>query len=214
MDCWKLPAVFVLYVKKNNPDADYIYSGIDLNDFFENEEEARNHYSILKKIADSMKKRKTEFSPCIFPWYKAVLTKGDLVIRMAVIAYALSDDELIDDVCTRISEVDGNYSERSDVLRMLLHDPHTEVQKNALLDCLADKADYSRTNAYYIVNKMDLDDNDYRKIESFLKYKAEDIRKNVISLLRKQDAGKLAETAGRLVSDNNSISLMKEVQKL
>ena len=78
-----------------------------------NREEAYRHFEILMKLYLSMPKKKLEFYPCIFPWYGVTLTKGALAIRMAVIAYALNDDELTDKICPELSGIgeaaDGRY---------------------------------------------------------------------------------------------------------
>lgn len=185
-----------------NPTAEYEYEAVDYKEYFETEEEARLHYDIMKNVANSMKKRKEQYSPCIFPWYGVDLKRSDFVLRMAMIAYMLQDDALIDEVCTKISEIDGTYFERSDVLRMLLHDPHTEIQRTALLNALADKAEMSRDHAFYMVNQMELTASDYKQIEGFLKYKSGDIRKNVISLLKKQEDKELQACIERLLASN------------
>jgi hypothetical protein len=71
-----------------------------------------------------MKKKKVEYVPLVFPWYGAALEKSDLTQRMAVIAYALQDQALIDDVCIRLSDItDSYYNTRKNYVRILLHDP-------------------------------------------------------------------------------------------
>ena len=101
-------------------EADVHYDPLPVSEIFDSEEQARLHYSILKNLADSMKKRKIEYNPMIFPWYGAVLDKSDLTQRMAVIAYALQDDALIDEACVRLTDImDSYYNTRSYYLRVL-----------------------------------------------------------------------------------------------
>ena len=49
-------------------EADVHYDPLPVSEIFDSEEQARLHYSILKNLADSMKKRKIEYNPMIFPW--------------------------------------------------------------------------------------------------------------------------------------------------
>ena len=98
------------------------YIPLDVHELFDTEEKARLHYGILKNLADSMKKKKVEYVPLVFPWYGAALEKSDLTQRMAVIAYALQDQALIDDVCIRLSDItDSYYNTRKNYVRILLY---------------------------------------------------------------------------------------------
>ncbi len=184
-------------------DAEYTYKTVRLDVLFDSEDKARRHYAILKQAAENMTKRKQEFSPCIFPWYGVLLQKSDFIRRMSLIAYALQDQTLIDDVCTHLSDIDGIYADRSSHIRMLLHDPQTDVQKKALLSYVADKESYSRQTAYSILKRMELDADDYEQLEGYLKYKTDTIRQYTISLLEKRDAKGRKESISRLIASSN-----------
>ena len=183
------------------------YDPLDVGEFWDSEEQARLHYGILKGLADSMKKRKIEYSPMIFPWYGAALDKSDLTQRMVLIAYALQDQALIDETCVRLPDImDSYYNTRYYYLRVLLHAPKTEVQRSALIGYVADKESFTRQAAFRILKKIQnapdegLTDDEYRQLEGYLRLKNEETRRNVIELLEGQERPKVDESIRRLLS--------------
>lgn len=201
-----------------------VYGRIDVEDLYLTRDEAYRHFEILMGMYRSMPKKKLVFSPCVFPWYSAVLTKGALVIRMAVIAYALNDGALIDAVCPELAEISegsdgGTYSSRSQYVGMLLERPATKKQRDCLIGYVADRETMSRKAAYEIADKLVLDGEEYRKLEGFLKYKDGDIRKNVLTLLEKQNKAQILESAERLLSEKTeemhlgALDLLRHVKK-
>ncbi len=177
-------------------EADVHYDSLPVKEIFDNEEQARLHYGILKNLADSMKKRKIEYNPMIFPWYGAVLDKSDLTQRIAVIAYALQDDALIDETCVRLTDImDSYYNTRSYYLRVLLHAPRTQVQRDALIGYVAEKESFTRKAAYQILKKLQSDpdtskhltQDEYRQLEGYLRLKNEESRRFIIEILEEQD---------------------------
>ena len=177
-------------------EADVHYDPLPVSEIFDSEEQARLHYSILKNLADSMKKRKIEYDPMIFPWYGAVLDKSDLTQRMAVIAYALQDDALIDEACVRLTDImDSYYNTRSYYLRVLLHAPRTQIQRDALIGYVAEKESFTRKAAYQILKKLQSDpdtskhltQDEYRQLEGYLRLKNEESRRFIIEILEEQD---------------------------
>ena len=201
-----------------------VYGVIRTDQIYMNREEAYRHFEILMKLYLSMPKKKLEFYPCIFPWYGVTLTKGALAIRMAVIAYALNDDELTDKICPELSGIgeaaDGRYyNSRSQYVGLLLHNPTTGAQRDALIGCLADRETMTRKTAFEIVSEMELLPKEYRKMEGFLRYKDGDIRKNVLSLLMKQQKEQILESAQRLLKEKpeemhlGGLDLLRSVKK-
>ena len=155
------------------------YIPLDVHELFDTEEKARLHYGILKNLADSMKKKKVEYVPLVFPWYGAALEKSDLTQRMAVIAYALQDQALIDDVCIRLSDItDSYYNTRKNYVRM---------------------EGFTRTAAWQILKKVPISEEGYLQLEKHLRLKNEDTRHNVIDLLERQDKAKVDESIKRLL---------------
>ena len=198
---------------KNQPvymadEADVHYDPLPVSEIFDSGEQARLHYNILKNLADSMKKRKIEYNPMIFPWYGAVLDKSDLTQRLAMIAYALQDDALIDETCVRLTDImDSYYNTRSYYLRVLLHAPRTQVQRDALIGYVAEKESYTRKAAYQILKKLQSDpdasmrltQDEYRRLEGYLRLKNEESRRFIIEILEEQDKEGVYESIRRLL---------------
>lgn len=179
---------------------EYVYKSVPVTYLFEDEGQARKHYEILNHAYLNMKKRKQEYSPCIFPWYGVVLERSDFVARMSLIAYSLQDQTLIDEVCVMLSGIDGTYSSRRQYIRMLLHEPKTKIQRQALISYVADKETDSRRTAYAILSDMTLSDEEYVQLEGYLKYKTEAIRQFVLKLLEKRSEQDLQKSLERLLA--------------
>lgn len=180
-------------------NSDFVYQSVPCTVFFENENQARLHFDILKNIKDCLPKKGKEYSPCIFPWYSIKITHNDLASRLVMIAYMLQDDTLIDTVCTMFADME--VRERSKSLRLLLHAPKTKVQKETLIKALVDKTSDTRMEAYDIIQEIALVKEDYETICSFMKYKSLDIRRNILNLLEKQGDEELKETIKTLLAD-------------
>lgn len=164
---------------------------------------ARKHYEILKKNLAKLGKKTMEFSPFIFPWYSTCVSRGDFVMRMAVLAYALEDEAYIDEVCPMITDINGQYVNRSTFIRMLLHEPKNEIQRQTVINCVADKETYARKTAYSILKTMDLRKDEYETLSGFLKYKNEETRKYVITLLKRQSKADLTDNIKTMLKDKN-----------
>ena len=190
----------------NVQEENAVYEPLKITDFYQDEEEARRFYQIFDGLAGQMKKKKLDFSPLIFPWYGVSLEKSDLVQRMVLTAYALQDQALIDQVCQRLGDIsDSYYNTRRNYLRVLLHDPRTPVQKDALLGYAADKESMTRTAAWQILKQLPLTGEDFLKLEGHLRLKNEETRHNVIDLLEMQEGRALEETIGRLLSSGQEM---------
>lgn len=183
----------------------YTYFSVPVSYLFDSREQARQHYQILKHLYENLPKKKLEFNPCIFPWYGVSLSKHDLITRMALISYSLQDNEMEDYLCGRLTDVETG---RWHYIRMLLHDPQTKAQKEALISYVADKETYSRETAYELVSDMTLSDEDYMKLEGFLRYKNEEIRCNVIKLIKRREPNGFTGSIERLLaSDKEAVRL-------
>lgn len=187
-----------LYGKHENPyyyttERTCKYLPVSYKVYFESEKQARTHFTILKQLRESAPKKGYTWSPCIFPWYSVSFAPADVLENMAMIAYMLQDDAMIDEVCVLLPEIKEIY-ERCRYLRLLLHTPKTAIQRSALLDALADKGPDVRKEAYEMICNLQLTGADYEQIRGCLKYKAADIRKNTIALLEKQDDVTLKRT--------------------
>lgn len=167
--------------------------------YFDGDAEAEQLFQTLAGLLEAVPKKELMFSPCIFPWFSVALTRSDIVRCMAVIAAILGDHEKIDAVVPMLPQVDTDV--RSHVMRMLLWNPQTDVQRMALTEALCDKESYTRDAAYGIIQKMKLTEAQYRKMEEMLKYKAANARANLIALLLSQDDAALFASIQRLLGD-------------
>lgn len=167
--------------------------------YYADKNEALKYYDVLKGIYDSIPKKALEYSPCIFPWNKASLTKSDVIIRLCITALYLKDNDKIDFTCELIQDCD-KY-DRSHILQRMLNNPVTSVQKMVLTRALGDKETYTRQRAYEIICNVSLEPENYLQMEDMLKYKAADMRSNLIKLLYMQEDDMLYGTVERLLSD-------------
>lgn len=179
------------------------YKIVPVTHLFTSEEEARKHFDIIKNLYDEMPKKKLEFSPCIFPWYRVYLSKTQLIKRICIIAYAVGDSRMIDYASSQLSNIDisENYSSRYVYMEMLLHNPKTDLQKDMLVSYVADKETYTSRVAYSLVKNMELCDKHYRSLENMLRFKSNNIRENVIKLLLKQSGEAIVSSVSRLLDD-------------
>ena len=168
---------------------------------FTDRQEAEALYAALWQTMETLPKKAAVFSPCVFPWNEARLSRGDIIRTLIAIAALLGDDAKKDELCSLLSDIDVTSYSRSNEVHLLLDDPKTDTQLDTAVAELADKESYARGAAYMIVSKLELTDRHYRMIEDMLRYKASDIRENIITLLMKLDDDRLCACAGRLLSD-------------
>lgn len=178
---------------------------------FESGEQAEKHFYILKNIYERMNKKKMEYRPLVFPWYGVVLSKHDLLSRMSLIADMLDDNEMRDYVCTRFEDLDSNYDARKRNIVLHLRKPKTEIQRKALIEYTASKDMGSRSAALNLLKELitqkeiTLTEDEYQKIESFLRFKNEGIRENAITLLNLREDKGLKTSIERLLASDTSL---------
>lgn len=171
---------------------------------FESREQAERLYDVLKDILSSMPKTELEFNPCVFPWNAELLTKSAVVKQLCLIAADLEDNDKIDEVCPLISSIKGTgsyHSGRRDQIEMLLSEPKTDIQLDALVSLACDREEYSRKAVYNILGKCELKERHYQMLSDMLKYKTSDMRKSIIDILFRQQDGELVKCIASLVSD-------------
>ncbi|MCH5186014.1 MAG: DUF4132 domain-containing protein, partial [Oscillospiraceae bacterium] len=175
------------------------YGRCKLETYFGDKAEAEEYYAILDSIRKSIKGKRKEFSPCVFPWHTAKLEKNDIVYRMAYIARVLDDNDKIDEVCGFLGETEAYI--RASIIALLLNDPKTKIQKEALTAALCDKGEYGRKYAFDIIKRVKLSPENYLQMEGMLRYKAADARANIISLLCGRADEELYGSFSRLIAD-------------
>ena len=169
-----------------------------LEPYFNSREEAEKMYGILLEIYNGMSKKSVDFSPCIFPWNSESLMRSDVAERLAYIASALRDNDKTDFVASLIPQID--YF-RNSVVLLLLVQPETDEQRRILTAEVCDKEEYTRRDAFKLINKIELADENYRQLEDMLRYKNADMRSNCIKLLMKQNDDALFGSVNKLISD-------------
>lgn len=174
-------------------------TSIKLEKYFESKEEAETYYDLMWSLYKASPKKKIEFSPCVFPWCSVTYTRSQAVTCICVIARLLKDMRKMDEACQIIK--DGDVSERSYLIELLLQEPKSDVQKAVLTECLADKESYARDRAIKIARKTTFNSENYLKIEEMLRYRAADLRSNLIELLYGQEDSALQATVERLLTD-------------
>lgn len=178
-----------------------------VSDFFEDEQQCRECYRILKQLLERIPKKKLEFSPCLFPWNTETLSKADLILRMAVCANVLGDEEKIMEVAGMLPGMHPgiySYSGRSELLSFLVSFPVNTEQKTVLVKALSDQEEDTRHTAYELLSDVELEEIHYSMIEDMLKYKKSDLRTNLLRILYKREDGQLYLLIERLLSDRKA----------
>ena len=148
-----------------------------------------------------MPKKRLEFDPCVFPWNAEYLDKSAIIMRLAVCASALRDEDKITYIAEMVPEIDSARYSRDALLLLLVRQPANDRQRAILVDAVADKETYTRNKAAMIVKDMKLSPENYVQLENMLKYKKSDIRETVLSILYKLDGEDMDGLIGRLLAD-------------
>lgn len=174
----------------------------EIETYFESREECLRTYDILKGLLDSLPNKKLVFSPCVFPWRQAVLTKSDIVMRLCYCASALRDNDKIDEAAALLPMLDDNgYVGTDEMLWLLLRKPETETQQNLLVAAIASPKTKTRNTAYKLVREISLNPDDYSQIEDMLRFKKADVRKNALKFLYALDGEDMRLLLERLLTD-------------
>lgn len=191
LQCFLPKRVFPLWdsVRYNRP--------IDWSLWFDSKEEIGEYYALIRRIYRSLSGKTKVFSPCIFPWYEAKIAKSDLAALLCILAAFSEENEKIDEAAALLKECDSNL--RSQYFEVLLSRPRTVCQRKTVLESIADKESYTRRSAVKIAMQIELNEDEYRLIESLLRFKGADIRENVMKLLMRQSDERLQACILRLL---------------
>lgn len=171
-----------------------------VTEFFGTEEEAKTQYEILFKIFRSMKKSKEVYGKESFPYEKNEISKSTLAYIICNIAYILNDENLINECCSIIKNIDS--WDRSDFIDLLLKNPQNKKQKDTLISLVGDRANETYTKAFKIVRNLDLEKGDFEKLEKLYTRKTGEIRANVTALMMKADDEHLNNSLDRLLNSS------------
>ena len=174
----------------------------DFPHYFESREEGLQFCDWLTEIFSDMKKKELTFSPCIFPWFTAVLKKSELIEKAMILAAALGDQVRIDKLCPYLSECEAGL--RDYHFKMLTVGKKTEAVRSAIIDCMTDKSMDTRRAAFDRAAGMELTTDEYLKIEQMLRLRYDDLRRNAMELLLKQEDQALLGTVSRLLASSKA----------
>ncbi len=170
-----------------------------LTDYFKDLDEAYKFAGLLETIMADVKGKTQTFYPCVFPWFEAKFTKNELAELYCTTAALAMTPDLVDKACPLLSECPPNG--RYGFIVPLLSSPKSAVQRRTVLDAIADKESYTRREALKIVNGIHLTEDEYLVLESFLRFKSEEVRSAVLSLLLKQSETALQDSIARLLTN-------------
>ncbi len=173
---------------------------LDLTRFFTDEEDARALYNTLSKIYGSIK-NENRFEPSVFPWHSAVLYKNDIALMMIFTAAMSGCEELIDNACAFIPGLGSMLYPlgKEQMLVLLLNSPKTGTQLDTVIDAMSDRHDSTRGAAKGILERCELSDKDYERLEAVFRLKSSGIRADTMSLITKRNDDGLYNSVARLV---------------
>ena len=93
-------------------------------------------------------KKRLEIDPCVFPWNAEYLDRSDVIMRLAICASALRDEDKITHIAEMLQEIDISHYSRDTLLLLLVREPANDRQREILVDAVADKETYTRQDVY------------------------------------------------------------------
>ena len=196
----------LLYKKSERRTNDVVVPGKPvLTDYFQDREETELWYEKFQSIYERLPKKSVVYEPCIFPWYRVELKSSEAVRQMAFLAYVLEDEEKITRVAGLLGEVPrgGYYSDRADLLNLLLYRPANRTQRELLITYMGNGEEFTSSRAIAMVKKLTLQKEDYRQMEDMLRFKRGPLKNQLLEFLMSQEEGDMEECLKRLVKDKN-----------
>lgn len=173
---------------------------ISYSGWFDSKAEIIEYYQLFRELRLSFSGKSKTFSPCVFPWHEAKISKSDFAEILCTLAALSGDSQIVDDACGLIKECAA--LQRSLYFSILLHNPQTPTQRAALLEGLIDKVGDTRQEAHRFASVLVLSEEEYRFIEGYLRFKAADIRAYVMDLLLRQTDTDLTACIARLLASS------------
>lgn len=155
-------------------------------------------YDRLYELYERLPKKKTDFSPCVFPWNSARLEKGAPLVVMAYIASILHSNELGDKVLSHLSDIGVH---RGAVLELLAAEPETPFQRETVISMVTSPDHETRVVAFHILNTMEISNDEYRELENHLRLKNADMRNTLLSFLYDLGGQDMEDMIKRLLAD-------------
>ena len=180
-------------------------------------ETAVKHMACLRALLERMPKKKYEWKPLLFPWYKGEISRSDVLIRIALLAKFLNDTETLDELADNLTAFE-DY-QREEAIKICFSDVKTARQRRALIAAVGGKEKYARNKAFEIAQKVAFTPEEYDQICDLLRFKTPELRLNAIGLLKKQDADGLARSFRTLFASKKEevriggFDILKELAK-
>ena len=171
----------------------------DLKRWFPDIKTAKKHLEILKGLLAGMDRKKYEWNPFLFPWFKVWTSRSEFMIRIALLAKGLDDVPLMEELAEKLPDFDAE-SERYNAVKLLLSNPKTPKLRRALIDAIGDKESYTQLVAAQIAKDISFTPDEYDQICELLRYKSEGIRKSVLEMVQKQDEKGLTRSVELLLT--------------
>lgn len=172
-------------------------------------------FNSLHNIINKMPKKEVVFEEQIFPWFNISISVSDILEKMMLSIAGDYNDDMIDLLFDYKNSMNVNV--REVFVQVFLKNPNNEKQKAALFQLCGDRGESVRTEAFKIVDNIELKKEEYLQIEELLKYKSGDLRKSAIKLLLKQENKELKASIERLVNskdDNKALAAIDLVEAL
>ncbi|RRD94043.1 DUF4132 domain-containing protein [Clostridiales bacterium COT073_COT-073] len=168
---------------------------------FASKEEAEQIFTCLERALLSMKTKEQVFSPCIFPWYSANVSKYQLARNMAFCTLYLQG-EYIEKMTDYIKFLEWDMTE---FMTVFYAKAETKRQKDMLITLLGDR-NVNTKAVYKIIRDNHLAEEYIEVLEGYLRLKTPEIRQSVIELIYS-----LPEDKGKQSIQN--LLAQKDVQK-
>lgn len=162
---------------------------------------AAKHYDIMRNMYEKMPHKEEKYSPILYPWFSASISKSSFLFRMLDCALVMADDEKIDFISDKITEIDADH--RAYAIEEIGNAMRTPKQRETVINAVADKESGTRRTAVKLLKEMQITDSEYKTIESFSKYKTAELRSGVIDLLKMRKDKELEESIIRMLSAKN-----------
>lgn len=187
-NAWTIANTYVL----NQERADY-------SAYFNDRAEIEKFYNLMVRLFNEAPKKAIEFSPCVFPWHVAKLSRANLADAVCILAIMLEDEDKIDFACTLLSSCTSYH--RSMYFSALTRNAKTPVQLRAVFSALVDKESSTQSRAFSVANRLPAEALDIAQLEEMLRFKSVTSRSNIIKLLLKQNPSDILASIERLISD-------------
>ena len=186
---------------RQDKDGKLVPERVKISEWFDDEKTARRHLDVLRRLLESMDKKKYKYEGYIFPWNTEEISRSDLLVRISAIACALKDDDLLDEMSARLKDADGSGRGRQSMARYVFFETATPLRRRSLINAIADRDSLTQSYAFRCAQKMEFSPEEYDLICSHLRLKSADVRLDVISLLKTQDEKGMIRSLNLLLKD-------------